>query len=170
MEHVFSRDEWHRHSPDSVISVVTQRLTNVEQVQRSEAAVTMSRMRLYNGITTTVPGNPALHIEARLTRRQRSLISKLRGGTLPLSVETGHYTNKPEQQRLCLSCGDGQVENEIHFIFKCPRYDVIRQKYDILRDGPNVTPNKLLKAIFVNSSNIRKLASNIHDALDVRLH
>ncbi len=70
--------------------------------------------------------NVASHICSNLPKYERSLISQLRLGILPIRIETVRYSNLPvpEQQRICLSCDSNQVANELHFLFHCHLYDV----------------------------------------------
>ena len=67
-----------------------------------------------------------LYVKANLTRNQRSLVAQLRTGILPLALETGRFTQTPEEDRLCRLCELGEVENETHFVLYCPRYDDFR--------------------------------------------
>ena len=62
-----------------------------------------------------------------LTRQQRSHIAKFRLGVLALNVEVGPYTKIPRENRLCVMCNMGHVENEIHVLFDCPMYQVMRE-------------------------------------------
>ena len=48
-------------------------------------------------------------------------MSKFLCGILPLELETGRYQGVPEEERYCRVCGSGEVETEIHFIFRCPK-------------------------------------------------
>ena len=68
-----------------------------------------------------------------LSKYERSLISQLRFGILPLRLETGRYRNitdnttgklrnlKPEE-RVCEICETNNIENEYHFLCICPKY------------------------------------------------
>ena len=74
-----------------------------------------------------------------LNRSKRSLMAQLRCGILPLRIEVGRYQNikdgttgryrklKPEE-RLCMICNDNLVEDEIHFICECVKYNEIREE------------------------------------------
>ena len=59
-----------------------------------------------------------------LPRYQRSLIAKLRSGTLPLAIETGRYTNVPIENRTCTLCSNNLIEDEIHFMCVCEKSNV----------------------------------------------
>ncbi len=67
---------------------------------------------------------------SNLKRYNRSLVSKLVCGILPLEVETGRYARKwdkvkkkyvkiPREERYCTVCNSGKVEDEYHFLFTC---------------------------------------------------
>ena len=61
-----------------------------------------------------------------LSKSSRSNIAKLRSGTLPLNIELGRYTNVPKEQRTCKMCNYNVIEDELHFMFKCPKYLTLR--------------------------------------------
>jgi len=58
-------------------------------------------------------------------------LMRLRTGAHHLEVETGRWSNPPTPrcQRLCTKCSRAVVEDELHFLFQCPAYAGIRQKY-----------------------------------------
>ena len=58
--------------------------------------------------------------KSNLSRYQRSLLSQLKLGILPLKIETDRYQGIPEHLRLCQVCNSGSIENEYHFLFHCP--------------------------------------------------
>ena len=57
-----------------------------------------------------------------LKRNERSVLAKLRSGTLPLSLEKGRYKQKPLHERVCPVCQTNAVEDEIHFVICCDGY------------------------------------------------
>ena len=64
-----------------------------------------------------------------LTFMQRKTLSKFRLGMLQLRIETGRYARPrlPPEGRLCLICGNGEVEDESHFLLSCTTYNQNRQ-------------------------------------------
>ena len=62
------------------------------------------------------------YLSLHLSRRKRSMLAQLRFGILPLRLETGRYKGEKVEERICLLCNENKVEDEIHFIFKCPLY------------------------------------------------
>ncbi len=48
-----------------------------------------------------------------------------------LHIETGRYCNpivKPEY-RICSHCSLENIDDEVHFITECPKYDVLRNTF-----------------------------------------
>ena len=66
----------------------------------------------------------------------RRLISRFRCGCHGLHVDTGRFGKDSEhrnrEDRVCLVCMSGSVEDEHHFLFDCPAYSHIRQQYSHL--------------------------------------
>ena len=56
-------------------------------------------------------------------------VAKLRLGNYNLRIENGsHSTPKlPEHLRICQCSSSSEVENEVHFLLSCNRYDAIRK-------------------------------------------
>ena len=49
---------------------------------------------------------------------------RLRISSHNLAIETGRFTRPktPVNDRICIHCNDNQVENEEHFLLKCPKF------------------------------------------------
>ena len=61
-----------------------------------------------------------------LNIKQRSYLSQLRIGILQINIEIGRYRSIPLEERLCRLCNMNEIEDEIHFLFRCPTYNVQR--------------------------------------------
>jgi len=67
-------------------------------------------------------------------REAREVMTRLRGGTNELRVETGRYaiTNRDRplavHERRCLICMSGEIEDETHFMLDCFVYEDVRKK------------------------------------------
>ena len=61
----------------------------------------------------------------------RIAFTKLRLSSHPLRIETGRYGNDRinQNQRYCLICGSGDIEDEYHFVCICKPYETIRKHY-----------------------------------------
>ena len=62
-----------------------------------------------------------------LSRYERSKLDQIRLGIFPIRLETGRYSNEKLEDRLCTICKNGNIEDELHFIFECNAYTVERQ-------------------------------------------
>ena len=58
----------------------------------------------------------------------KKLICKLRLSSHCLCIETGRYKNVPLERRICSMC-KSDVEDEYHFMLKCPAYNNLRKRY-----------------------------------------
>ena len=91
--------------------------------------MTKDKLRTYRTFKTDM--STASHLNCNLPKFQRSLISQLRLGILPINIETGRYTGTAEQDRLCQMCDQGRVENEAHFVFECDFYTPYRRELEV---------------------------------------
>ncbi|CAG2222861.1 unnamed protein product [Mytilus edulis] len=67
------------------------------------------------------------YITTNMTRQQRSTLARMRCGTFPLELELGRYRGIPSNRRFCKVCNDNvSVEDEKHFLIKCPLYSCER--------------------------------------------
>ena len=57
----------------------------------------------------------------------RSFVAKLRTGCLRLRKEIGRYRRERREERICEQCKLEQVEDEEHFLIKCPFYCDLRR-------------------------------------------
>ena len=113
------------------------------------------------------------YVSINLTISQRSILSQLRYGILPLKVETGRYFNMPVEDRICQFCETKEVETETHFLFNCNRYSTIRESFYITMNAfsPNfiISSNEdKLKQLFSQSNFIRKFANYVNDCYKKR--
>ena len=111
----------------SVIDNLKQSLTLKDNVQWQSDCRTLPKLRtfmLFKNFNCDPP-----HIYKPLSFIQRKLTAKLRLGMLHLRVETGRFSRprlEPEE-RICLTCNNGQVEDESHFLLHCDTYQEYRQ-------------------------------------------
>ena len=96
-----------------------------------------------------------------------------------LGIETGRHTKapKPQEQRLCLYCRNGCVDDEIHFLTACDIHTEIRQRFvsnikshidryeDLPANGKFVTVMRSSSAVV-----IKELAKFVYKAFQQRLH
>ena len=66
------------------------------------------------------------YLTLNISKYERSMLAKLRSGTLPLYIEKGRYEGKKLERRTCPICKTNEVEDEIHFVINCNGYTTKR--------------------------------------------
>ena len=90
-----------------------------------DAAGRMSKLRTYVKIKDFTEIGTL--VKANLPRSTRSLVSRFLCGILPLEVETGRYNRTKKELRFCKLCEKQEVEDELHFLFRCKRLEPVRE-------------------------------------------
>ena len=92
-------------------------------------------------------------IEAKYKR----IITCFRLSAHNLNIEIGRRNNIGRRSRLCTMCNVGDVEDEFHFILKCPFYKELREKYIKVFYYRIPSVFKLTKLLSVN--NVKELCN-----------
>ena len=58
----------------------------------------------------------------------RNAITKIRLSSHNFAINTTKWYNLQEGMKICKNCEKKEIENEIHIIFSCNKYDNIRKK------------------------------------------
>jgi hypothetical protein len=99
-------------------------------------------------------------------KSNRSFISQLRAGVLPLKVEVGRFAQLPLEKRLCDHCKT-LIEDEHHFIFVCPVYNNLRHDFLIhvsqYHDIQLMSYSDKLKLFMGDKKLVNKFASYIRN-------
>ena len=109
-------------------------------------------------------------------------MAQFRTGVLPLRIETARYQLKKDlntesfrklnvEERTCLICNTGDIENETHFLCKCSAYEIPRHNlYNIIeKHFPNFRKmSDEDKLSIILKSNDKKLVSFICDSWKIR--
>ena len=70
-------------------------------------------------------------------RNQRCWVSRMRISSHFLGVEKGRWYNIPYHERVCNYCDSNTVDNELHFLTKCPLTEVNRNSYFTILSSMN---------------------------------
>ena len=105
---------------------------------------------------------------------QRKSLSKLRLGLLHLRIETARFVRPrvPPEDRICLVCNSGEVEDEYHFLLVCSKLE--QQRQILLHQIPdpiyfsNLNPNEKLNFLVNEPSFVKKTAKFIVEAYEYR--
>ena len=139
------------------IAFVKQCLFERMGVRWRDSCVNMTKLDLYKEIKTTF--EPEKFLTLNIDRYEKSLLSQLRYGILPLRIETGRFVNEDRCDRICTLCNTGYIEDQIHFLFHCTLYDTRREDlyikarniFDEWDDLPDITK---LASLFKNMTRI----------------
>ena len=71
---------------------------------------------------------PSIYLDVTTKNRNRKTPVKLRISNHKLYIETGRYDKISRCDRICHVCGL-DIEDEIHFLFNCPKYSSIRDDF-----------------------------------------
>ena len=128
-----------------------------------ESLLSFPKLRTYTKFKSVFSVEPYLLMN--LPKSKRCLLAQLRIGVLPLAVETGRYYRKPLDTRTCLVCNSNSIEDELHFICHCPRYEIYRNELyivanELYKDSTFYNLGDVDKFVFIMSNNdiVLKLA------------
>ena len=121
MEDAWHNNELEQSEAKQWRSTIKAKIREREEMQWRDAMQHKAKLRTYRQLKTE------LRFEEYLTTRDREarLVTRLRGGTNELRVETGRYqvTNRDRpldmNERRCLICMNGEIEDETHFMLDC---------------------------------------------------
>lgn len=82
------------------------------------------KLRLYRILKM----NFGREVYLKLPYEQRTLIAEMRCGTNRLRIDMGRRWGEEVQNRICLVCGSGQVEDERHLLLHCEEYSDLRTR------------------------------------------
>ena len=71
---------------------------------------------------------PSIYLDVTRKNPNRKALVKLRISNHKLNIETGRYDKISGCDRICPVCGLS-IEDEIHFLFNCPKYSSIRDDF-----------------------------------------
>lgn len=106
--------------------IISKRIAQREELKWKEAMSKKPKLRLYRKLKTELRLEKYLicshHIEGR------KIMTKLRSGTNFLRVDVARQENLLLEQRVCLICDTGAVEDEAHFLLHCQQYSELRNR------------------------------------------
>lgn len=97
-----------------------------------------NKLRTYRCYKSTLCCEP--YVTCNIPRSFRRALAAFRCGSLPLAVEIGRFSKPkiPLHERLCEFCDRSEVEDELHFLIKCPFYNDIRKP--LFQEAVSINP------------------------------
>ena len=81
----------------------------------------------------------------------RSILAKLRGGTAPFRIEVGRWRGIAREERICMHCSQGEVEDVYHWMMRCTAWTESRtrlmEEVNCMIDMPNLTDEEVAEFI-----------------------
>ena len=87
--------------------------------------------------------------------------------SLPIQVETSRFHNGQLHERVCIFCENNYIEDEEHFLVKCPLYTKLRKNYFYMFRSEHFDNNQYLFITLVNDYPI-KTEKFINSAFNLR--
>ena len=85
------------------------------------------KLEFYNNFKNEY--RPSYYLDFTRKITDRKALVKLRIGNHRLIIECGRYNQIPREHRLCPPCRSNELEDEIRFLFNCPKYSIPRDKF-----------------------------------------
>ena len=107
-----------------------------------------------------------------LPRSLRNVMTKIRICTHSLRIQTGRYARNfiSREERYCVCCNSGDIEDEFHFIFVCSAFEDIRKKYIARYYRENPSMFKLMQMLKESSNKtLQNLAIYCKKAFEARI-
>ena len=109
------------------------------------------------------------YIDVLENTKYRNSLAKLRLASHKLNIEIGRHNNVPRHERKCLLCNLNDIEDEFHFVLKCPVYADIRKELVPRFYYSNTSMYKYISLMQNNDKKlIRKLAIYCEKAFKLR--
>ena len=126
------------------------------------------KLEFYRSFKTDHTSSSYLDL-TRGTAGRRALV-KLRISNHKLMIEIGRYNQTTKDNRHCPFCGCNVIEDEVHFLFQCPTYSMIRNIFyhKVKTLIPNITQlpidgliNELMNSFnyFINTQFIKYISA-----------
>jgi hypothetical protein len=96
-----------------------------------------NKLRTYQKFKTSITREP--YLDLIRDRNTRKYVAQLRTSSHKLHVETGRYYGKDILDRTCEVCGNGEVEDEQHFMISCNAYSAEREH--LFQTANNLCPH-----------------------------
>jgi hypothetical protein len=100
------------------------KLKQIYETNWNQERYNKPKLRYYNMFKTCF--DQENYLSMNISKYYRSLFAQFRAGILPLQVEVGRFRGLPLEERLCVLCPLGLVEDEYHFLCVCYKYHDLR--------------------------------------------
>ena len=150
---------------------IKQRIIDQSIQSQTSAVSSSSKLKFYNEIYSS--GTRPKYVDLLKFKSDRATICKMKVSAHMLEVERGRYQNISRENRLCNSCNEGLVEDEMHFLFHCTAYNDERDNF--FKKLGNLYPNTVFSPLHIDfifnnesAATLKILAKFINECLEKR--
>ena len=159
-------------SEKTFLDIVKEKLFEICSEKWKNEVISMPKLRTYVKLKDDY--SQELILGENISIKQRSAISKFLSGTFPIEIEIGRYRSKPISERLCKTCSNSEIEDEMHFLMQCSTYrtvrsamiNIVEEKLDIHSDELN--KDELFKILLTTPEIACDVANYLISALNKR--
>lgn len=126
-------EHWHRNIPLD-LSLVSSKISSRDEDRWKVEVDSKRKLDYFKTVKTDLKAST--FVRCNIPKAERSILSRLRNGSLMLRLEYGRYNRELRQDRICELCKDG-VEDARHFLFDCEKLNICRQRYSDLIKNQN---------------------------------
>lgn len=144
---------------NAFMKIFKQRLIDCSKQNWCSMIEASSKARHYRFISPT--SQVSNYICYDLPLKFRISLSKIKCSVHSLNVEVGRHRNIIYNERFCTLCNRREVEDEFHFVIKCPVYKHLRDIYLPNIDTDRVTVNEFHLLFNGNRAEVLNLAKYI---------
>ena len=112
---------------NNVFFIIKSRFNDVYQQNMLSRIQNTTRGALYKHLVDNF--TIQYYLQKSLNPTYRKYLSKFRLSAHSLNIEKGRYNNTNRRDRICTLCNSSDIEDEFHFILKCPIYNDLRVNY-----------------------------------------
>ena len=127
----------------------------------------MDKLDSYRNFKVTL--EPERYLFVVSIPHHRSQLSRFRCSSHCLRIETDRKNNIDRNERICPLCSLGEVEDEYHFLLKCPFFDNFRVKFIPLYYFTPPSFQKFIDLLLSKNDHVLKsVAAYLHHSFKLR--
>lgn len=116
LESINYQGNWAEEAPISLVEA-ERGLSKIHIMKWKDNIVKKPKLNYYRSVKTSY--TVSNYVICNLPKKQRSLLSRLRNGSLQIRVESGRYVRMDFLDRICEMC-NREVETALHFFLNAP--------------------------------------------------
>lgn len=157
-------------NPELFLRILLERIKECYIQEFDQITRSTSRLNVLNRIKTN-PCRISQYLTLNLSPCYHKILSRLRLSSHSLGIETGRWHKPiiPKENRICSFCDLGEIDDEIHFLFKCSNEKLCTLRRCYIRTFSDSVEENLVAILCSNDvSTLRKLAIYCNQAERVR--